>query len=87
MEDYAQEQGWNISDENYEGIRISFPDGEGNGWFLLRMSLHDPLMPLNIESDSEGGCKIIAQKLYGAIKEYKNNLDIYPLHDYLREDA
>ena len=27
------------------------------------MSLHDPLMPLNIESDSEGGVKVIAKEL------------------------
>ena len=33
------------------------------GWFLLRMSLHDPLMPLNIESDVKGGVKTIAEKL------------------------
>jgi phosphomannomutase len=30
---------------NYEGIRVS---GYG-GWFLLRLSLHDPVLPLNIE--------------------------------------
>ncbi|CAL9230663.1 unnamed protein product, partial [Arabidopsis halleri] len=30
---------------NYEGIRVS---GFG-GWFLLRLSLHDPVLPLNIE--------------------------------------
>ena len=35
----------------------------GNGWFLLRLSLHDPLLPLNIESDSPGGLKIIAREL------------------------
>jgi hypothetical protein len=29
------------------------------------MSLHDPLMPLNIESDSEGGVKTIAKELAG----------------------
>ena len=27
------------------------------------MSLHDPLMPLNIESDSVGGVKAIAKEL------------------------
>lgn len=30
---------------NYEGVRVS---GYG-GWFLLRLSLHDPVLPLNIE--------------------------------------
>lgn len=35
--------------KSYEGIRLSFP---GEGWLLLRMSLHDPLMPLNLEGDT-----------------------------------
>jgi len=33
---------------NYEGIRINF----NGGWLLLRKSLHDPVMPLNIECNS-----------------------------------
>ena len=35
-----------------EGIRLSLPDG----WMLLRQSLHDPLLPLNLESENVGGC-------------------------------
>ena len=38
-------------------------EAHGNGWFLLRMSLHDPLMPLNIESDTVGGVKVIAKEI------------------------
>ncbi len=60
---YATAQGWTLAPSNYEGIRISFPIGEGDGWFLLRMSLHDPIMPLNIESNVQGGNLIIAKKL------------------------
>lgn len=40
-----------IADDNREGIRISTK----NGWFLLRLSVHDPVMPLNFESDVVGG--------------------------------
>ena len=36
--------------ENFEGIRA---ESEGKGWFLLRSSLHDPVMVLNIESDED----------------------------------
>ena len=39
--------------ESYEGVRLSFP---GEGWLLLRLSLHDPLLPLNVESLRPGGC-------------------------------
>ena len=38
-----------------EGVRINFPDG----WCLLRKSLHDPILPMNMASDSAGGCEAI----------------------------
>lgn len=70
LEKYVIEQGYTLAPSNYEGIRVSFGKGEGEGWFLLRMSLHDPIMPLNIESDKIGGNKIIAEKLYKFISRY-----------------
>jgi len=39
---------------SYEGVRISFKSAEAQGWMLLRLSLHDPVMPLNIESARKG---------------------------------
>lgn len=53
------QEGWSIVKPNYEGVRVDCDADHGNGWCLLRMSLHEPKMPLNIESDNEGGCKII----------------------------
>ena len=44
----------------------------GDGWFLLRLSVHDPIMPLNIESDAVGGVKLIAGKLYDYVKTVEN---------------
>jgi len=73
--------GWNVEPKNYEGIRVSFNKENGDGWFLLRLSLHDPLMPLNIESRIEGGVKIIAAKLLDFLKRY-NELDISTLEKY-----
>lgn len=67
---YAKAQDWAIAPDNYEGLRVSFPKEDGDGWFLLRMSLHDPLMPLNIESDSRGGLAIIAKKLYAYLIDF-----------------
>ena len=64
LEAYAKQQaGWSIAPNNYEGMRVNLDAEHGNGWFLLRMSLHDPLMPLNIESDAEGGVLTIAKEL------------------------
>ena len=66
---YAQaKDGWQVADDNREGIRVSFNKENGDGWFLLRLSVHDPIMPLNIESDSKGGVDIIYGKLYEFLK-------------------
>ena len=69
------QEGWIVADDNREGIRVSFPEGEGDGWFLLRLSVHDPIMPLNIESNTEGGVEVILNKLMGFLKECEG-LDI-----------
>lgn len=66
---------WQIADDNREGIRVSFDKENGDGWFLLRLSVHDPIMPLNIESDSIGG----VEKIYNQLTEFlktTNGLDI-----------
>lgn len=67
--------------DNYEGIRVSLDKDNGNGWFLVRMSLHDPLLPINVESDSVGGVRIITEKLYSILKDF--NLDMGPMERYL----
>ncbi len=68
LEGYAREKGWDIAPDSREGIRVSFPKGQGDGWFLLRLSVHDPIMPLNIESDSQGGVQQIFQALLQYLK-------------------
>lgn len=73
---YAEEQdGWCVADDNREGVRVSFDRDNGDGWFLLRLSVHDPIMPLNVESDSEGGVKIICDKL-GEFLKTTTGLDL-----------
>ena len=55
-----------VVEPNYEGIRVAV-SGDVHGWFLLRKSLHDPLMPLNVESSAEGGCAAIRALLREAL--------------------
>ncbi len=79
--DYASEnEEWHVAPDNREGVRISFDiDGELNSaWFLLRLSVHDPVMPLNAESDVEGGVKAVLTKLYEAL-EGREGIDLAPL--------
>lgn len=63
--------GWSLADSNYEGVRVNLDKAHGDGWFLLRLSLHDPLLPLNIESNSKGGAKMIAKELAPFLAKYE----------------
>ena len=66
----ATKDGWSLAPSNYEGVRVNLDEAHGNGWFLLRLSLHEPLLPLNIESNDVGGAKKIAAELAAFIKGY-----------------
>lgn len=79
----AKQPGWSLAPSNYEGVRVNLDDEHGNGWFLLRLSLHDPLLPLNIESNSVGGAKKIAKELAGFIAVY-DKLDAAKLLDFAK---
>ena len=79
--DYANAaETWHIAPDNREGVRISFDldGGMDNGWFLLRLSVHDPVLPLNVESDVTGGVKQMLQSLYEVLKDCEG-IDLEPL--------
>jgi len=59
----SQIPGWEEVQQNYEGLRVMCNNDYEKGWFIIRQSLHDPVMPLNIESDVEGGTMAIIKKL------------------------
>ncbi len=66
-----------LAEPNYEGIRIDFDDVDVQGWLLLRKSLHDPIMPLNMEAMASGGCAkmCIALKAFlGAYPELDSSM-------------
>ena len=52
---------YELATDSREGIRAE--KKEADGWFLLRLSVHDPVLPLNIESNMEGGTKNILSDL------------------------
>ncbi len=79
----AARSGWSIAPDNHEGIRVNLDEAHGNGWFLLRLSLHDPLLPLNIESNEAGGAKKIAAELAAFIGGYEK-LDAAKLMDFAK---
>lgn len=68
LEEYAKTRpDYKIADDNREGIRISTE----NGFFLLRLSVHDPVMPMNFESNVNGGIN----KDVNGIKEFFKRFD------------
>ena len=59
LEKRAKAAGIGIASPSYEGVRLIFPQG----WALLRMSLHDPLMPMNVEGREKGSVAEIIKKM------------------------
>ena len=76
----AKDENMILSPVNFEGVRINFKDGAG-GWLLVRMSVHDPVMPINFESNYVGGNKIMATKLLKILAAY-NFLELKNLKNF-----
>ncbi|MBC8876003.1 MAG: phosphomannomutase/phosphoglucomutase [Planctomycetes bacterium] len=74
--------GWSIVPRNFEGTRVTCDDQHGDGWFLLRLSLHDPVLPLNVESERPGGVRTIATRLAAFFQDI-DGLDTTAIDDYL----
>lgn len=73
----AEKAGYEMP-ESYEGVRISFKGDDMQGWMLLRLSLHDPVMPMNIEGGRKGDLQkllAVARKLVSGFE----SLDISSL--------
>ncbi len=69
MQSFALSQpDWKIVPNNYEGVRVACEAEGESGWFLLRLSLHDPVIPLNIESNVLGGIDRIKHRLLSFLK-------------------
>ena len=76
LKEYAKgREGWTPANDNREGIRISLDRNHGDGWMLLRLSVHDPILPFNAESNSKGGVKMIIDEFGEFIKAF-DRLDL-----------
>ncbi len=67
---------YSLPDSNYEGVKGTL----GRNWFLLRMSLHEPLLPLNLESEEIGGIEPMLEELKKFLAQY-DFLDIRSLQE------
>ena len=71
----ADEPGWSATPNNFEGVHVTVDAEHGNGWALLRKSLHDPVLPLNIESEDPGGVAKIAARMQAFLNGF-DSLDV-----------
>ena len=62
-------EGISVVKPNFEGVRLNFRREGLSGWCLLRKSLHDPIMPLNVEV-TEGSCEEIVEEIRQFLEEY-----------------
>jgi phosphomannomutase len=65
-----QEPGWSLTPNNFEGVHATCDAAHGNGWALLRKSLHDPVLPLNVESEEDGGVAKIAARMKAFLSQF-----------------
>ena len=82
----AAQPGWMVAPDNCEGIRVLLDRTRGDGWFLLRLSVHDPIMPLNAESDSAGGVRTILSELAPFLRAREAVLDLSSLTAFEAEN-
>ena len=61
---------YTLEPSTYEGVRVNIE--KYNGWFLLRQSVHDPNMVLNIESMDANGAKQIAKLVYDYLSKFSD---------------
>ena len=71
VEKYAENHPYAYPAPNsYEGVRLCYDEHHGNGWALVRMSLHDPILPINVESNVKDGVVKIMKDLYYFLRDY-----------------
>ncbi|EOH92686.1 phosphoglucomutase/phosphomannomutase [Enterococcus villorum] len=72
--------------ENEEGIRFDLKEPYGKGWFLLRLSLHEPLLVLQIENDEVGKNKEVLLLLDNLLKKYSTIESLFIKNEARKEN-
>jgi phosphomannomutase len=71
------EEEWTLDEENLEGVRVRLKSG---GFFMIRQSLHDPVISMQAESVSEDYARsVVLAPLLGLFSEHSAVLDVSAL--------
>lgn len=73
-----------IATDSYEGAKIIFDAEDIQGFFIFRLSVHDPVIPINFACDISGGLLKIARTLLAWLSEAEG-LDLSPLQQFCGE--
>ena len=69
LEEYVKTiKNWEKVEPNYEGVRVNV---DKDNWFLIRMSLYEPLFCINIETSEVGKLSKILKEIYKFLGKYK----------------
>ena len=71
-----------VSNDNYEGVRAYLNNADG--YFIVRTSVHDPVLPIYIEADKRGGTLKIAKFLYSFLSGFRG-LDCAQLTEFIAD--
>lgn len=77
---------WCEESVNHEGLRIMINHNQLNeGWLMIRASLHEPILSLQLESEIKGGSKEILQLLLNGFDnlEKEKILDLSPIQAFI----
>lgn len=66
--DFFTARGLELVTPNFEGVRAATKNGDG--WILIRMSLHDPVIPINMEGDSTAVCDEMQNILFDYLAKF-----------------
>lgn len=70
-----------LADDDREGVRQLCSDLEG--FVMLRLSVHDPVIVINVESEKDGGVVQLYTLLYAYLKEF-SDLNLIDLENKLK---
>ena len=71
-----EEEDFEFVPENKEGVRFNVRGQYGEGWFLVRMSLHEPKLVLQMENDQKDAIPVLKKTLLPFFKAYEELKDI-----------
>lgn len=66
-----QTDGITIAEDSFEGTKIQFNMSDVTGFFIFRLSVHDPVIPVNFFSDTKGGVEKMQKQLLSWLQAEK----------------